>query len=159
MLTVSTGDPTDRMVEVERLYREEGARLWRTVVLQTGDPEIASDACAEAFAQLLARWDAVRDPRAWVWKAALRIGDRAARRRPMRGEPEGIYELPEPVVDLVRGLSTLSPMQRKAVALRYVDDRSIADIARLLGSSPNAIAVHLFRGRRRLIQFLEVRDD
>lgn len=156
---MNTGGATDRTTAVERLYREEGARLWRTIVLQTGDPEIASDACAEAFAQLLARWEAVRDPRAWVWKAALRIADRASNRRPMRAEPEGVYDLPEPLIDLVRGLATLSPMQRQAIALRYVDDRSIADIARLLGSSPSAIAVHLFRGRRRLIGFLEVHDD
>jgi RNA polymerase sigma-70 factor (ECF subfamily) len=159
MLTVAADDATDRTRAVERLYRDEGARMWRTLVMQTGDRELASDACSEAFAQLLARWDAVRDPRAWVWKAALLIADRASSRRPVPNQSEQIYDLPEPLIDLARGLATLSPMQRKAIALRYVDDRSIADIARLLGSSPSAIAVHLFRGRRRLTEFLEMRDD
>ena len=156
---MAADDETDRARAVERLYREEGERLWRTIVMQTGDRELASDASAEAFAQLLARWDAVRDPRAWLWKAALRIADRAAAERRLLAPAEATYDLPESLVDLVRGLATLSPMQRTAVALRYVDDRSIADIAELLGSSRSAVAVHLFRGRKRLLHFLEVRDD
>jgi DNA-directed RNA polymerase specialized sigma24 family protein len=34
----------------EVTYREHGARLWRSVLLYSGDPEVASDAVAEAFA-------------------------------------------------------------------------------------------------------------
>jgi predicted RNA polymerase sigma factor len=35
---------------VERVWREQGARLWRSLVAFTGDGEVASDAMAEAFA-------------------------------------------------------------------------------------------------------------
>lgn len=45
----------DREQEVERLYRTEGARLWRAVMAYSGDTEIANDAVAEAFTQVLAR--------------------------------------------------------------------------------------------------------
>jgi hypothetical protein len=41
--------------DVERLYRDDGARLWRAILFLSGDPEIANDAVAEAFAQALAR--------------------------------------------------------------------------------------------------------
>ncbi len=44
------GEPGD---ELERVYREHGARLWRAVLAFTGDREVASDAVAEAFAQAL----------------------------------------------------------------------------------------------------------
>jgi len=37
---------------VERLYREQGDRIWRALLGYAGDREIASDAEAEAFAQL-----------------------------------------------------------------------------------------------------------
>jgi DNA-directed RNA polymerase specialized sigma24 family protein len=35
-------------VEVERLYRVEGARLWRAVFAWSGDSAVADDAVAEA---------------------------------------------------------------------------------------------------------------
>lgn len=66
--------PTDgREVELERLYREEGARIWRALVAHTGDREIAADAVAEAFAQALHRGDEVKAPGPWLWRAAFRI--------------------------------------------------------------------------------------
>src|SRR5438445_186121 len=45
--------------------------LWRSLVAYSGDREIASDAMAEAFAQAIARGDAIRDPTAWVWKVSF----------------------------------------------------------------------------------------
>jgi hypothetical protein len=37
-----------RSEELERLYREQGARMWRSVLAFAGDPDVASDALAEA---------------------------------------------------------------------------------------------------------------
>jgi RNA polymerase sigma-70 factor (ECF subfamily) len=62
-----------RSDEIERLYRERGDRIWRALLAFAGDPEVASDAVAEAFAQVLRRGDEVRDPERWVWRAAFRI--------------------------------------------------------------------------------------
>jgi hypothetical protein len=36
--------------EVERSFRAQSERLWRSLLLFSGDPEVASDALAEAFA-------------------------------------------------------------------------------------------------------------
>jgi DNA-directed RNA polymerase specialized sigma24 family protein len=58
---------------LERLYREDGARLWRALMAFSGDREVASDAVAESFAQALGRGDDLRDPQRWVWRAAFRI--------------------------------------------------------------------------------------
>jgi RNA polymerase sigma-70 factor (ECF subfamily) len=68
---------------LERLYREDGARLWRALVAFSGDREVASDAVAEAFAQALGRGEELRDPQRWVWRAAFRIaaGELKDRRR------------------------------------------------------------------------------
>jgi DNA-directed RNA polymerase specialized sigma24 family protein len=40
---------------IERCYRDQGEKLWRAVLLFGGDPEVASDAVAEAFAQAIRR--------------------------------------------------------------------------------------------------------
>jgi DNA-directed RNA polymerase specialized sigma24 family protein len=58
---------------LERLYREDGARLWRALVAFSGDREVASDAVAEAFAQALGRGEELHHPQRWVWRAAFRI--------------------------------------------------------------------------------------
>ncbi len=77
--------------EVGALYRSDGERLWRAVYGFAQNREVASDAVAEASAQCLARGDAVRSPKAWVWKAAFRIaaGDLQHRSRmnPLTGDP------------------------------------------------------------------------
>lgn len=46
---------SDRQPEVERLYRTEVGWLWRAVMAYCGDREIANDAVAEAFTQVLTR--------------------------------------------------------------------------------------------------------
>src|SRR5947208_16332565 len=85
--------------EVERVYREKGDRMWRALLAFAGDPEVASDAVAEAFAQALRRGGEIRDPERWVWRAAFRIaaGALKERRREVPGvEEEASYEMEEP---------------------------------------------------------------
>jgi len=57
---------TEAQRTLERVYVEQGARLWRALVAHTGDPELASDSVAESFAQALARGDGIREPASWV---------------------------------------------------------------------------------------------
>ena len=66
--TTTATDP-----DLGELYRRESARLWRAVFAYTQDRGIADDAVAEAFAQCLRRGSAIRDPNAWVWRAAFRL--------------------------------------------------------------------------------------
>jgi len=143
------------------LFEQEGPKLWRSLFLHTGDREAASDAVAEAFAQLIQRGPDVRDPRAWVWRSAFRIADRdeAARRKAPITMDTASYALPEPVVDLVRALRQLSPHQRRAVVLHHMLDLPVAEVASMLDSSRSAVTVHLHRGRRRLREILGDDDD
>jgi DNA-directed RNA polymerase specialized sigma24 family protein len=107
---------------LERVYREEGERLWRAVFAYAGDRQVADDAVAEAFAQALRRGDAVRDPARWVWAVAFRIakGELAVRRRSAGDEPRDVgYEMPEPARDVVDALARLSPRQRACVVLHH----------------------------------------
>ena len=142
---------------LEVLFREEAPRLWRSLVLSTGSPEIASDAVAEAFAQALRAGTSVRDPLAWIWRVALRTADREVRHRaelrPTSLEPDP-HEMPDQVVDLMRALGALTLHQRTAVVLADYAGYSHRRIARILGSTPSAIGVHVYRDRRRLRELL-----
>jgi RNA polymerase sigma factor (sigma-70 family) len=152
--------------DLERLYREDGARLWRAVLLWSGDANVASDAVAEAFAQALQRGEAIRSPAAWVWRVAFRVAaaDLQRRRRlePIDDRAAGGRADPtagDDILDLMRALDVLTTKQRAAVILHHYAGYSRAEVARIIGSTSSAVGVHLHRGRRRLRRALEVDDD
>lgn len=146
--------------DLERLYREQGARLWRSIVLWTGSHDVADDAVGEAFAQAIARGDAIHDQAAWIWRAAFRIAAGELKERSMAGWTtiQASEEAPEPVIDLVRALAELTPHQRAAVVLADYAGYPHREIARILGSSVSAAGVHVHRARRRLRRLLEAGD-
>ncbi|HEY8117524.1 MAG TPA: sigma-70 family RNA polymerase sigma factor [Actinomycetota bacterium] len=152
---------TSRSEEIERLYRERGDRVWRAILAFSGDPEVASDAVAEAFAQVLRRGVEVEDPERWVWRAAFRIasGELKERRRRTVVEAMKMYEMEEPARDLVVALAKLSEKQRASVVLHDAAGYPAKEIARIVGSTEAAVRVHVMRGRRRLRELLNEDDD
>lgn len=141
-------------LRVEVVYRREHTRLWRSLLAFTGDPDVASDAESEAFAQVLRRGDAVEDVSAWVWRSAFRIAlgllgeershvDAAGRVAPdARIEPS--------VTEFLALLGTLSDQQRACVALRYTGGFTSEEIAALIGSSADTVRVQLHRAHASL---------
>jgi RNA polymerase sigma-70 factor (ECF subfamily) len=146
-----------RETEIERLYREQGGRRWRSVLAFAGDPEVASDAVSEAFAQALRRHEAIQSPERWVWRTVFRIaaGELKDRGRNTSLVAEPTYEMEEPAHDLLVALSRISEKQRAAVVLHHAGGYSVKEIARIIGSTPAAVKVHLSRGRRRLRELLK----
>ena len=151
----------DRHQSVESVYRQDAERLWRAVYGYAGDPEIASDAVAEAYAQLLRRRTAVRDPAAWTWRVAFRVSAAALKARRTAGDVDQVsvehrdrYADP----DLLAALRRLPDAQRAAVVLHYYADLPVREIANRLGSTSIAVRVNLSRGRRRLRELLGDRD-
>jgi RNA polymerase sigma-70 factor, ECF subfamily len=149
---------TELAGRIEALYRSDGDRLWRAVLMYTGDRDVADDAVAEGFAQALRRGEAVRDPRRWVWRAAFRIaaGELKERRRSVSQVDVG-YEHSDLPLEITAALARISPKQRAAVVLHHYAGYPVRDVARIIGSTASAVGVHLHRGRRRLRELLE--DD
>jgi RNA polymerase sigma-70 factor, ECF subfamily len=146
---------------VERCDQEQSEKLWRALLLFSGNPEIASDAMAEAFAQALRRGDAIRELEGWVWRAAFKIarGELQRRRRYDAAFPELPVELPFTTVDLVRALRRLTPKQRGAVVLHHYAGYSNRETAAILGSTTAAVGVHLERAWARLREELKEERD
>jgi RNA polymerase sigma-70 factor, ECF subfamily len=147
----------ERIERLERLYLEQGARMWHAVLAFAGDPEVASDAVAEAFAQALRRGEEIRDAERWIWRTMFRVaaGELKARSRSVPMTIERTYEMEEPARELVAALSRLSERQRAAVVLHHAAGYPIREVAAIVGSTPAAVKVHLMRGRRRLRELLE----
>jgi RNA polymerase sigma factor (sigma-70 family) len=147
---------TEAKDSLERLYRDQGAKLWRALFAFSGDREVASDALAEAFTQALGRGAAIAKLDGWVWTVAFRIasGELKTRSHSGPGIPDRSYEMPVPVTDMVLALAKLSPKQRLAVVLHDYADRPTDEVARVLGASRATVHVHLSKGRRRLRSIL-----
>lgn len=148
--------------ELERVYRDQAAKLWRSLLVATGDRDIASDAVSEAFAQALARGDEIRSPERWVWRAAYRIALGELKRRTLTPNPGSDRlgeEMSSSMLELLDGLSSLTPNQRAAIVLHYYAGYHAREIADLLGMSGATVRVHLSKGRQRLRRALEADDD
>src|SRR6266508_472492 len=143
--------------DLERLYREQGDRLWWALLGYSGDPEVASDAGAEAFAQALRGGERIREPLAWIWRVAFRVaaGELKRRRRESGGAREIAYELDRTGAAIVEALQRLSPRQRAAILLHHYAGYPVKEVAAILGSSPTTVSVHLHRARKRLAELLE----
>ena len=153
----------DTQHDIEALYRADADRLWRALYAFAGDAEIASDAVAEAYAQLLRHGAAVRDPAAWVWRTAFQISRGALK---SRGKDVAVSAMTDDVEhadayadhDLLAAVRQLPDGQRAAVILFYYADLPIRQIADRLGTNSLAVRANLSRGRRRLRDLLGDRD-
>ena len=149
--------------ELERLYRELRDPMWRALFAFAGDREVASDAVAEAFAQVMRRGEAIRSPGRWVWRAAFRIAAGELKRRAIESAElpdvaDGTEEMDDLAVDLLGALATLSEKQRAAIVLHYLAGYRAGEIAGIIGSSAPAVHVSLSRARARLRELLETDD-
>jgi RNA polymerase sigma-70 factor (ECF subfamily) len=145
--------------ELTRLYEEEGAALWRAVLVYAGTPDVASDAVAEAFAQFARRAHDVRSPRAWLWRAAFKIAAGELQRRSKLDPIEDSPYLMTDTVPILAALAALSPRQRACITLRYHFGYTSGEVATILGIAPSTVRVHVLQARRLLRSLLEVHDD
>jgi RNA polymerase sigma-70 factor (ECF subfamily) len=144
--------------EVELVFQSHAGQVWRAVMaMSAGRREIADEATAEAFARLFDYRQGVRDPVAWVFRTAFRLGAAEMRReRGLEAEfPDQRVDQPELPTDLQALLGALSADQRVAVFLFYFADLPVSEVARLSGSTSAVVRVRLHRARRVLKTLLE----
>ena len=126
----------------------------------TADPHDAWDLTQETLARMGERWGRTTydTPAAYARTVMVRLNiDRIRRlRREMPRSTAG-PEVAVAVVDLdgmepwlVDALATLSPRQRTALALRYVEDLDVRGIAERMGCSEGTVKSQLSRGTERL---------
>jgi RNA polymerase sigma-70 factor (ECF subfamily) len=142
-------------------YTAAYPRLLRALAVAAGGREDAEDALQEAFARAAARWPRLDQPEAWVRRVALNlITDQNRRTRSrLRAEarlpPPAVMQGPEPnVVAVVDALRRLPAAQREVLALHYLLDLTVDQIARDLGRPTGTVKAQLSRGRARMSALL-----
>ena len=147
-------------MEFEWVFRSTYPSVLRTTYLVLHDRGRAEEVTQDAFLRLYERWRGVpiEHPQAWVRRVAVRAAVRAAQRTRLRTAPPPTRSAPRgttcPDVDLARAVAALPPQQRAAVALFYLDDLPVEDVAYHLGVSTSTVKQHLFRARSRLASLL-----
>ncbi len=68
--------------------------------------------------------------------------------------PDPTVELPTTDHEFWEAVRALPARQAQAIALHYLEDRPVAEIAEILGCAPATVKVHLHRGRRALADTL-----
>jgi len=145
-------------------YSREHDRMIVTLVLSTGDMELAVEGVDEACSRALERWkriSAMESPTGWVYRVAINHARRVARRRDMEQrvfrKQVPMPDLPVPVGDLWELVASLSGRQRQVVMLRHVAEMKENEIAMVLGISRGTVSSTLHDAHQRLGRLLN--DD
>ena len=149
--------------EFAECFKQHLARLVAIGVATSGDAEVARDLAQETFLRLHRHWDRLDDRDdvgGWLTRVMANLlidhhRSKASERRAaerLASRAEGAVAEGEPAA-LGRWAALVAPLparQRLIVALHYGDDRSISEIAELLGVSPNTVKSALSKAREAL---------
>lgn len=156
-----------RLVEsFELYYRRDYRSLLGLAYVLTGSNTMAEDIVQDALTEAHRRWDTIArydDPGAWVRR--VMVNKSKSRFRKLRSETKALsvfgnrrVELVEPterVTEVWSAVRSLPPKQAHVVALFYWEDRSLAQIAEILGMAESTVKTHLKRARATLANQLE----
>jgi RNA polymerase sigma-70 factor (sigma-E family) len=161
--TAEHGGKTNRDAAVSALFQELYGPLRRLAYYMTGDAGVAEDVAMDVFAKALAGWRLFRrveGPPAYMRRMVINACRSRYRRRSLEDrtkhlfrrdevDPSGV-ELRGEALDVWSAVAKLPYSQRACVVLRYVEDLTEAEIARLLDCSLGTVKSHLSRARSRL---------
>jgi RNA polymerase sigma-70 factor (ECF subfamily) len=147
--------------EFERVFRSAYRRVLQTVSLVLHDRGRAEEVTQDAFLRLYERWGgavALEHPEAWVRRVAVRDAIRRAKRErvvPVMSVDDNRAAGDRlPNIDLLRAVGDLPAQQRAAVALHYLEDLPVDQVAALMEVAPATVRQHLFLARSQLAERL-----
>lgn len=168
---------SDGTVEVQADFAAFYEAHWSSVAALAytlcGNRTVAEELAQDAFTAVYREWERVSlldRPDAWVRRVAsnaavsvLRRRDREARARLRliagRSDDGARALLPAEHEHFWTEVRRLPTRQAQAVALHYLEDLSVADIAAVLDCAENTVKVHLHRGRSALAERLAAHEE
>ena len=158
---------------IDRLLAEHGREIQTVAQVILHDRDEAADILAETVIAAWEKGSSLRDPEAlrpWLLRVATNRA-LSRRRRSARlvaldsvleresGDPRGPGDAH---VAVLEGLALLAPRERAAIALRYLADLSIEEVARAMGTRPNTVKTQLREAlgklRRGMVDVVDERD-
>lgn len=154
----------------EAFYARELRSLVGLAYVLSGSRAGAEDLAQEGFLAAYRQWDRIAgydDPGAWVRRVVANravSGFRRSRAEAkalvrIRSSDHVVPEMPVESERIWHEVRRLPARQRQVIALRYLDRRPIAEIARILECSENTVKTHLLRGKHALAQRLDLPEE
>lgn len=124
-----------------------------------GSRSAAEELAQDAFLAAHRRWAAISqydDPAAWVRRVCANRSTSLVRRRTSEARALARFagrrvlpdELPPDAAAFWAQVRRLPRRQAQVVALHYLDDLSVADVAAVLGCAEGTVKAHLHRARK-----------
>ena len=144
--------------------------LRRTAYVMCGDWHHAEDLVQIAFAKLYGAWSRIKDSdgldgylRTTLTHAVIDENRRGFRRRERPSAHLPDIEVPVQTTSdvrqvLLQALAAVPPRQRTCLVLRYFDDVSVAEVARILGCHEGTVKSQTARGLTNLRRILRELD-
>lgn len=173
VVTGVTAAEDEREADVSRwssfaaFYRDQYGPVVKLAFALSGRWSVAEEATQEAFLRALVRWEDGRldCPEAWVRTVAVnlarsrlrRIGAelRALARRGPEREVDEPDLIPTESTAFWAAVRSLPPRQGQAIALYYLEDRPVREVAELMGCADGTVKALLHQARGRLSELLD----
>jgi RNA polymerase sigma-70 factor (ECF subfamily) len=174
------GGPVTKSSEVTavgspRTFEEFYEREYRSVVglayALSGSRSGAEDLAQEAFLVAHRDWDRVGifdRPEVWVRRVVANLSVSVFRRRAVEaktlarmalGYAPALPELSADDAEFWRAVRSLPRRQAQVIALYYLEDRPVAEVAEILGTAEGTVKKHLYDGRQALARRLRLEED
>lgn len=157
----------------DAFYRAEYAAVVRLAFTLSGRRDLAEEHAQDAFLAAHRHWERISrydDPGAWVRRVVVNRCLSAARRRlnearllarlvRLGREAQVVPDVVTAGEDLWGVVRSLPKRQAQVLALTFLEDRSVPDIAQVLGCDEGTVRTHLLRGRRAVASRLKEELD
>ena len=151
--------------------RRERPGLVALAYALSGSRWAAEELAQEALIRALRNWDRIHtydNPGGWVRRVTINLATSAARRTLAETKAlvalKHLRERPLPSLDgeaqaFWDAVRSLPRAQRDVVALFYLEDRSVAEIAQIVGRSEGTVKANLHHARQSLARLLTTEDE
>ena len=156
---------------LEQLFTRHSTRIYRFVLRITGNAALSEDIVSEVFLEVWrrpGRFEGKAQVSTWMFAIARNKALQALRSRWQKpSDEDGAAEVvdsaddPEAAVHeksrsivLRQCLSRLSPIQREIVDLVYYHEKSVAEVAQIVGIPTGTVKTRMFRARSRIAELL-----
>jgi RNA polymerase sigma-70 factor (ECF subfamily) len=165
---MSTIVMSEHKTPFDTIFKEYARLIYRTAYGVTGNRQDAEDVLQTIFLKLVGREfppDLRKNPEAYLYRAAVNASlnvIRSRRREVLVGGNEYFEwsmssdsdESEAKIQRLYQAIAELDSASAEMLLLRYMHNKSDAEIARMLGKSRGTVALKLFRSRARLRKLL-----
>jgi RNA polymerase sigma-70 factor (sigma-E family) len=140
-----------REAELDEYFAARAVAMRRTAYLVVRDWHTAEDMVQATFVKLYLHWPSIRQETVDAYARRALVNQCLSHLRRHRREtltdrvPEAAVPSSESRLDLATALALLPPSQRAVVALRFLDDLSVAETAAAMGVAAGTVKSHTSR--------------